>query len=411
MEVYNLITVIVVIAAVFGYLNFRFVRLPSTIGIMLISVVASLIVIAIGYTRPKLFNSITGIISNINFYNALMQVMLGFLLFAGSMHIDVKKLRKERTAVITFATVGVVLSTFIIGILMFIVVGWFGMQIDFLHCLLFGALISPTDPIAVLGILKQAHIPESLETKITGESLFNDGVAVVVFTTITEIIRAGISNVTIGDIVWLFLEEACGGFAFGLLLGYIGYLALKSINNYTIEVLITLAIVMGGYSLADYMHISGPLAIVAAGIVTGNKSLEYGTSDITRDYITKFWEMIDELMNAILFLLIGFEMLVIPFTKTLLWLGCAAIVIVLIARFLSVALPIEVLKQRRGFERNAIAILTWGGLRGGISVALALSLQPVYTNKIIVSITYFVVLFSILVQGLTIGKIARRLAL
>ena len=399
------------IAAVFGYLNFRFVKLPPTIGIMLISVVASLIVIAIGYTRPKLFHSITGIISNINFYNALMQVMLGFLLFAGSMHIDVKKLRKERTAVITFATVGVVLSTFIIGILMFIVVGWFGMQINFLHCLLFGALISPTDPIAVLGILKQAHIPESLETKITGESLFNDGVAVVVFTTITEIIRAGISNVTVGDIVWLFLEEACGGFAFGLLLGYFGYLALKSINNYTIEVLITLAIVMGGYSLADYMHISGPLAIVAAGIVTGNKSLEYGTSDITRDYITKFWEMIDELMNAILFLLIGFEMLVIPFTKALLWLGCAAIIIVLIARFLSVALPIEVLKQRRGFERNAIAILTWGGLRGGISVALALSLQPGYTNKIIVSITYFVVLFSILVQGLTIGKIARRLAL
>ncbi len=339
-----------------------------------------------------------------------MQVMLGFLLFAGSMHIDIKKLQKERASVITFATVGVILSTFIIGILMYLVTGWFGIQIDFLPCLLFGALISPTDPIAVLGILKQANIPQSLETKITGESLFNDGVAVVVFTTITEVMRIGISNVSAGSIILLFLKEACGGVAFGLLLGYTGFLALKSIDNYTIEVLITLAIVMGGYSLANYLHISGPLAIVAAGIVTGNQSLEYGTSDITRDYMTKFWEMIDEVMNAILFLLIGFEMLVIPFTKSLVWLGCAAILIVLAARFLSVALPIAILKQRRAFERNAIAILTWGGLRGGISVALALSLPYNETNRVFVSVTYFVVLFSILVQGLTIGKVVKRLA-
>jgi len=339
-----------------------------------------------------------------------MQVMLGFLLFAGSMHIDAKKLRKERASVVTFSTVGVVLSTFIIGILMYVVTGWFGIKMDFIYCLLFGALISPTDPIAVLGILKQANIPQSLEIKITGESLFNDGVAVVVFTTITEVVRVGIDNVSAGSIIWLFLKEACGGFAFGLLLGYVGFLALKSINNYTIEVLITLAIVMGGYTFADYLHISGPLAIVAAGIVTGNQSLEYGTSDETRDYITKFWEMIDEVMNAILFLLIGFEMLVIPFTRSLLWLGGAAILIVLAARFLSVALPIVVLKKRRSFEKNAIAILTWGGLRGGISVALALSLQPNYSTRIMVSITYFVVLFSILVQGLTIGRIARKLA-
>jgi CPA1 family monovalent cation:H+ antiporter len=410
LEVYNLISIIVVIAAAFGYINFRFIKLPATIGIMLISVIASLIVIGIGNTNPKFFYRITYIIRNINFYTALMQVMLGFLLFAGSMHIDAKKLRKERASVVTFATVGVVISTFIIGTLMYLVTGWFGIQIDFLSCLLFGALISPTDPIAVLGILKQANIPPSLETKITGESLFNDGVAVVVFTTITEVMRVGISNVSAGGVIFIFLEEACGGFVFGLLLGYLGFLALKSIDNYTIEVLITLAIVMGGYSFADYLNISGPLAIVAAGIVTGNKSLEFGTSDITRDYITKFWEMIDEVMNAILFLLIGFEMLVIPFTKTLLWLGCAAILIVLAARFLSVAIPIEILKQRRGFERNEIGILTWGGLRGGISVALALSLNYNETNRILVSITYFVVLFSILVQGLTIGRVAKKLA-
>lgn len=398
------------ITAVFGYINFRFIKLPATIGIMLISVIASLIVIGIGYIRPKFFYDITNIISTINFYNTLMQVMLGFLLFAGAMHIDAKKMRKERASIITFATVGVVLSTFIIGILLYIVTGWFGMQIDFISCLLFGALISPTDPIAVLGILKQANIPQSLEMKITGESLFNDGVAVVIFTTIIEVMRAGINNVSVAGVLGLFFKEAVGGFIFGLLLGYAGFLALKSINNYTIEVLITLAIVMGGYSFADYLHISGPLAIVAAGIVTGNQSLEYGTSDVTRDYMNKFWEMIDEVMNAILFLLIGFEMLVIPFTQTLLWLGAATILIVLTARFLSVALPIEILKQRRAFERNAIAILTWGGLRGGISVALALSLPVDNTTRILVPVTYFVVLFSILVQGLTIGKIARKLA-
>ncbi len=215
----------------------------------------------------------------------------------------------------------------------------------------------------------------------------------------------------LAGVLWLFIKEAVGGFVFGLLLGYLGYLALKSIDNYTIEVLITLAIVMGGYAFADYLHLSGPLAIVAAGIVTGNKSLEFGTSAVTRDYINKFWEMIDEVMNAILFLLIGFEMLIIPFTSKLLWLGCVAILIVLIARFLSVALPIIVLKQRMAFERNAIAILTWGGLRGGISVALALSLPTSdEATRVLVPVTYFVVLFSILVQGLTIGRIAKKLA-
>lgn len=411
MELYNLISVIVVIAAVFGYLNFRFIKLPGTIGIMLISLLASLIVISIGTVRPKFFNSIIEVIRNINFYNALMQVMLGFLLFAGAMHIDAKKLRTERTAVITFSTIGVILSTFIIGILMYYMTGWFGIQIPFINCLLFGALISPTDPIAVLSILKKANIPQSLETKITGESLFNDGVAVVVFVTIFEIMRTGVENVSAAGVLWLFIKEAVGGFVFGLLLGYLGYLALKSIDNYTIEVLITLAIVMGGYAFADYLHLSGPLAIVAAGIVTGNKSLEFGTSAVTRDYINKFWEMIDEVMNAILFLLIGFEMLIIPFTSKLLWLGCVAILIVLIARFLSVALPIIVLKQRMAFERNAIAILTWGGLRGGISVALALSLPTSdEATRVLVPVTYFVVLFSILVQGLTIGRIAKKLA-
>jgi len=399
-----------VLTAVFGYINFRFIKLPATIGIMLISLIVSLFVIATGYIHPGIFIKITDVIKTIDFNTALMKVMLAFLLFAGAIHIDVKQLKEESAAIISFSTIGVLVSTFIIAALMFVVTKWFGIPIDFIYCLLFGALISPTDPIAVLGILKKANIPPTLEMKISGESLFNDGVAVVVFITIYEIIKVGYDNVSALEIGWLFLKEAGGGLLFGLLLGYIGLWALKSIDNYVIEVLVTLAIVMGGYALAGYLHISGPLAMVVAGIVTGNKSLEEGTSDVTRDYIDKFWEMMDEVLNAILFLLIGFEMLIIPFNQTLFWLSCVTIVIVLLARFVAVALPIAVLRFGKAFERNAIPILTWGGLRGGISVALALSLPKSSYSEVFVSITYIVVLFSIIVQGLTIGKFAKKLA-
>lgn len=408
MDVYTIITIIIVLTAVFGYINHRFIQLPNTIGIMVISIIASLGVVIIGLYKPVFFETITGLIVTIDFHTALMKVMLSFLLFAGALHIDFHQLKKESLSIITFSTVGVLVSTFIIGVLFFIVSQWLGFSIDFIYCLLFGALISPTDPIAVLGILKKANIPPSLEMKISGESLFNDGVAVVVFLTIAEVIDAGIENVSLPDVSWLFIKEAGGGILYGLVLGYIGYWVLRSIDNYVVELLITLAIVMGGYLLADYLHISGPLAMVVAGIVTGNKS-RLEMSDITRDYIDKFWEMIDEVSNAILFLLIGFEMLVVPFNSTLLWLGGICIVIVLLARFASVALPIAVLKFAKPFEKNVIPILTWGGLRGGISVALALSLPKSSYNEVFVSVTYIVVLFSILVQGLTIGKVAKKL--
>lgn len=409
MQVYNLITIIIVLTAVFGYINFRWLKLPATIGIMLISIVASLAIIGVGIFNPDFFRQTTNVIGAIDFHTALMKVMLSFLLFAGAIHIDINQLRQQKTAIITFSTIGVLLSTFIVGGLVFIAAKWFGLPIDFIYCLLFGALISPTDPIAVLGILKQYNIPASLEMKISGESLFNDGVAVVVFLAIYEIINAGAANVSVQQIGLLFLTEAGGGLLLGAMLGYAGFYILKSIDNYVIEVLITLAIVMGGYQLADYIHISGPLAMVVAGIITGNKSRELGMSDITRDYLDKFWEMIDEVFNAILFLLVGFEMLIIPFSLTLLWLGIVAIAIVLLARFVSVAIPIYMLQRKTVFEKNAIPILTWGGLRGGISVALALSLPASATSDIIVSITYIIVLFSIIVQGLTIGKLTKKL--
>lgn len=410
MEIYNLITIIIVLAALFSYINFKYIKLPGTIGIMLLSLVASLIIINIGFFHPDFFKKTTHLISTLDFNTALMKVMLGFLLFAGAIHIDINEMKNERAAIIAFSTIGVLLSTFIVAGLFYAVTHWLGFSIGFIYCLLFGALISPTDPIAVLGILKQAKIPSTLEVKISGESLFNDGVAVVVFITIYEIITADPQNVNLLQIVWLFIKEAGGGIAFGLLLGYIGFWALRSINNYVVEVLITLAIVMGGYLFAAYLHVSGPLAMVMAGIITGNKSRAEGMSDSSEEYIDKFWEMIDEIFNAILFLLIGFEMLIVPFTWMFFWLGCITIVIVLLARLISVAIPVLFLKPIKTFERNAIPILTWGGLRGGISVALALSLPKSMFSEVFVSVTYIVVLFSIIVQGLTIGKFAKKLA-
>jgi len=409
MEIYNIITLIMVLAAIFGYINHRFIKLPGSIGIMLISLLASLFIVGIGVIFPAFFLKITHATRLIDFQVVLLRIMLSFLLFAAAIHIDSKKLKKERVSVITFATIGVIISTFVIGALLYWTTSLFGLSVNFLYCLLFGALISPTDPIAVVGILKKANIPSSLETKISGESLFNDGVGVVLFITFYQIAQIGSENISIWQIGWLFIREAFGGLLFGALLGYIGYIALKSIDNYVVEVMITLAIVMGGYSIAEIMHISGPLAMVVAGLITGNKSLDVVVSDNTRDYIGKFWEMIDEVMNAILFLLIGFEMLIIPFNFTLLILGCITIVIVLFARLTSVSLPIFLLRYKRSFSKSTIPILTWSALRGGISVALALSVPNYMYGEMFVSITYIVVLFSIVVQGLTIGKFARKL--
>ena len=410
MEIYNIITVIILLTATFGYINHRFIKLPGAIGIMLISLIASLAVIGLGKIFPQFFANTIASIGVIDFNTVVLKVMLSFLLFAAAIHIDVKKLRNERKAIITFSTISILISTIIVGVLFYITTSLFSLNVNFLYCLLFGALISPTDPIAVVGILKKAKIPSSLETKISGESLFNDGVGVVLFITFYEIAKIGLSNISVWDIAWLFIKEAGGGLLLGWLLGYLCFYMLRSINNYVVEVMITLATVMGGYALAEQLHISGPLAMVMAGLITGNKSFDVGVSDLTRDYLTKFWEMIDEVMNAILFLLIGFEMLIIPFNLTLLWMGCIAVVIVLFARFLSVSLPIMVLKRKSSFENNAIPILTWGALRGGISVALALSVPKYMYGEMFVSITYIVVLFSIVCQGLTIGKFADKRA-
>lgn len=408
MEVYNIITVLIVLAALFGYINHRFIKLPGSIGIMLLSLVASLLTIGLGLIFPEFFSRIIEVIKTVDFGEVVLKIMLSFLLFAAAIQIDEKKLKNERSSIIAFATIGVLISTLIIGFLFYYITPLFGLKVDLLYCLLFGALISPTDPIAVIGILKKAKIPETLETKISGESLFNDGAGVVLFITFYQIAQIGYDNMSVWGIIWIFLRETGGGLLLGWLLGQLGYYVIKSIDNYVVELMTTLAIVMGGYLLAEIISVSGPLAMVIAGIITGNKSVNV-VSDKTRDYIGKFWELIDAVMNSILFLLIGFEMLIIPFNMTLFILGCIGIVVILFARNISVRLPILVLNKRKPFENNAISILTWGALRGGISVALALSVPKYMYGEMFVSITYIVVLFSIVVQGLTIGKFAKKL--
>ena len=376
---------------------------------MIIALISSLLFIGFGNIYPQISVQAVRVIDALDFHTLLMKVMLSFLLFAGAIHINAQSLKKEGLPILTFATVSTILSTFIVGGLMFFVFKLFHLPIGFIYCLLFGALISPTDPIAVLGILRHARIPPSLELKISGESLFNDGIAVVIFISILEIAVAGTDHLSFTDVSLLFLQEAGGGLLFGALLGYLGYRVLRSVDNYQVEVLITLAMVMGGYALADLLHISGPLAMVVAGIITGNIGKGMAMSDVTRDYVGKFWEVIDEILNSILFLLIGFEMLVIKWTPQLLLIGVITVLIVLLARWISVAIPVFFLQFKNTFEKNAIPILTWGGLRGGISVALALSLPGEMFKDEFVVVTYVVVVFSILVQGLTIGKLAKKL--
>ncbi|MES2268967.1 MAG: sodium:proton antiporter [Bacteroidota bacterium] len=409
METQEIISITIVLAALFAYVNHRVIKWPPTIGIMALSLICSVVLVAIGNSRFLLSKKAIELANSVDFQDVLMNFMLSFLLFAGAIHINAAKLKAERWPILLLATIGILISTFLVGGMTWGLFSLFGIPIPFIYCLLFGSLISPTDPIAVMGILKQVNIPESLEVKIAGESLFNDGVAVVIFISIAQIARSADGAFSVVEIGKLFLQEAVGGLIFGAVLGYIGFLALRSINEYKVEVLITLALVMGGYTLASQLHVSGPLAMVVAGIITGNKSKEEGMSDETLDYLDKFWHLIDEILNAVLFLFIGLEMLIIKINTTVMIIGAISIALVLFARWVSVIFPVLLLKYKIRFEKNAVAILTWGGLRGGISVALALSLSSRMYRDEFVLITYMIVVFSILVQGLTIGKFAQKL--
>lgn len=410
MDYFLIITILVSLAAAFGYINVRFLKLPNTIGLMLITIVFTLAVFALSYVDATLLNAEKYIITQIDFRSVLLDIMLSFLLFAGALHTNFEQLKVQRWPVLVFATFGVLLSTFLVGIVMFYVLQLTGLQVDFIYCLLFGALISPTDPIAVLGILKKAGVPKKLEAKIVGESLFNDGVGVVIFLTIFQIANSGSENTGIADIAKLFGLEVIGGIALGALLGWITYRLLKSIDDYDIEVIITLATVMAGTAIAHQLHVSAPLAVVTAGLIVGNDTVR-GTamSKVTETYVDKFWELIDILLNTILFVLIGMEMLVIAFEMKYIVAGLLAIPIVLACRYLSLLLPIKFFEKRLNFVPKTNLIMTWGGLRGGISIALALGLTAEMHRDLFLVITYVVVIFSILIQGLTVGKLVKKL--
>jgi len=397
---------VVTLAGVFAYINHRFFRLPTTIGLMMIALIISILIIILGKMGIHFDTIAEEILNNIDFNQALMNGMLSFLLFAGALHVNINDLAKQKYVIMLLATVGVLTSTFIIGLASYWLLSLLGFGFSFIYCLVFGALISPTDPISVLAILKTAGAPKSLETKITGESLFNDGVGIVVFLVLLGIATSG-HEVSVSHVMMLFLQEAVGGAVFGLVAGYIAFLMLRGVDNYQVEVLITLSLVMGGYTLAGAMHLSGPIAIVVAGLIIGNHGRLLGMSEKTRVHLDDFWELVDEILNAVLFVLIGLEVLVITFQPNTLWAGLAMIPLVLGARFLSVLLPVTILRFRRSFSPNVIKILTWGGLRGGISVALALSLPSDAPREAILTFTYMIVVFSILVQGLTVGRLVK----
>ena len=396
------------ITAVLAYLNRRHIGLPPTIGVMVIALALSLV--TIGLDRAgfgMLRNYEASLLQSIDFSELLMQGMLSLLLFAGALHVDLSELRAYRWQIAILAIGGTVASTLLVGVFLWYGLSFTDIALPLPYCLLFGALISPTDPIAVMGILKSAGAPKGIELVIAGESLFNDGVGVVLFSLLMTMVISG-ETPTFAHGAVLLLEEAGGGILLGLAIGYLTYRMLKNINSYQEEVLITLAAVIGGYALATKLHISGPLAMVVVGLIIGNHGRALAMSEKTRVHIDMFWELIDEILNAILFVLIGLEIVVIAFSKNLAVAGIIAILIILAARLMTTGMPIGLLRPMFRLPRGAWKVVTWGGLRGGISVALALSLPLSPERDIVVGLTYMVVVFSILVQGLSIGTVVRK---
>ena len=408
MDLFHILAIIITLTAIFSYLNQKYFGLPVTIGVMTVSLIFSLVFIVITGFVPGLEKSVQLLLESINFDRTLLHGMLSFLLFAGALHVNIQDLAERKYSITSLATASTLISVFIVGVLTWLLLTLFNTSVPFIYCLLFGAIISPTDPIAVLSILKTTNAPKSLETKITGESLFNDGIGVVVFLVILEV-AAGTHHPDAGHILMLFARETLGGIAAGLIMGYTAFLMLKSVDNYQVEILITLALTTGGYALADLVHISGPIAIVVAGLLIGNHGRFLAMSEKTRYHLDIFWELVDEILNAVLFVLIGMEILILTFQHEYLFLCFIIIPIVLLARLISISVPIKLLSFFRSFTPGVIRIMTWGGLRGGISVALALSIPESPERELILSLTYSVVLFSILVQGLTIERVVRKL--
>lgn len=408
MNFIDLLAIFIALTAAFAYINHRFIGLPTTIGVMLVSLLMSGLLIVLhrfGVTTPAVLERT--LLAHIDFSKLLMDGMLSMLLFAGAMHIKLADLRSYKLWVGGLAVIGTLISALIVAGVSYYVLPLIGVQLPLIWCLVFGALISPTDPIAVIGILKSAGAPKGVETVIAGESLFNDGIGVVLFALLVEVL-ASHHVPTMTQVGELLLHEAVGGLLFGAVLGAIGYYLLKSIDNYQTEVLITLALVIGGYALASDWQVSGPLAMVVTGLMIGNQGRAYAMSDMTRKYVDLFWELIDEILNAVLFVLIGLEIMLVNFTVNILTAIACAIVIALFARLVVVGITALLLQFDKRIPAQAWQIFTWGGLRGGISVALVLSLPAGDERNILLALTYGIVLFSILFQGLTISHVVKR---
>ncbi len=409
MGLFEIIAILLTLAALFSYVNVRFIKLPTSIGVMVVALGVSLALLAAGRLGLGLENVARGVLSSVDLEAALLHGMLGFLLFAGSLHVNLNDLVEQRWSVGLLATGGVVLSTVLVGGLTLLATRAAGVHLPLLACLLFGALISPTDPIAVLGIMRTAGADKRLEITVAGESLFNDGVGVTVFT-ILLVLASGTHQITGTTVLELLAAQAVGGVVLGLLLGIGAYHLIKRVDDYQVEIMITLALVTAGYAVAEHLGTSGPLAMVVAGLLVGNHGRAFAMSASTRRHLDTFWELVDDILTAVLFVLIGLELLVLPVSPRLVLAGVAAIPAVLLARWLSAGGIVAALSRRRPLPAGATRILTWGGLRGGISVALALSLPPGPDRAVVVAITYVVVVFSIVVQGLTVGRLVRATA-
>ena len=413
MSIFSIGAILVGLSALFGFINHRFLHLPHTIGLVVIALLASLSIIGLNLIVPsaQIGQRVTDVLRQIDFNETLMHGMLSFLMFAGALHADFSAIKTSRLTIGVMSVFGTLISTFVIGASMWFLLGFFEFKFPFVWALVFGALISPTDPVAVLSLFKTVEVPDTLQAKMTGESLFNDGVGVVLFTVVLAIALADEGhggNIGPTEVIKLFFTEVAGGALLGLVAGYIGYRAMYGINESSLEVLITLALVMVTYSLALSLHMSGPIAMVVAGLFIGNSGVKYAMSEKTRDYVLTFWTLIDEILNSVLFLLIGLEVLVVAESIENLWFALLAIPVTLFARTFSVTIPITILSHWETFTKGAVPILIWGGLRGGIAVALALSLPDIKYKFAILTITYGVVLFSIIVQGLTVKPLIKR---
>jgi CPA1 family monovalent cation:H+ antiporter len=404
MDFFEIITILITISAVFSYFNYRYIHLPPTIGLMLFALVLSLLLIAVGRTEAGIRDAVTQLLSRVDFNRLLLHGILSFLLFAGALHVNLDDLFEEKWVILSLSTVGVFLSTLLVGGVTWYILNLLQIRISLIHSLLFGALISPTDPIAVLEIFKKKRTGTKMEAQISGEALFNDGMGVVVFIVLLKL-AMGEQNLSFEEVILLFLEEALGGVLFGLALGYFAYRVLKTIDYYKLEILITLAVTMGGYSLASALHTSGPLAIVVAGLFVGKKGRALAMSTVTRQHLDAFWDLLDEILNAVLFILIGLEVIALEFTDQYILAGLILIPFVLLARLISVGVPVTILRRWSLFAPKTVRILTWAGLRGGIAVALALSIPIIPARSPILAITYMVVVFSVLIQGLTIERL------